>query len=379
MKPIKKYTLTLIVVLIALFSFVLKYKSYVMNPWTRNGQVQAKIIQITPRVSGPIVALYVKDNQFVRAGELLYKIDPRTYLTALAEAEAKLHSTRDNVKALEIQINIAKSDLEVAKTNVALAESQMKEISIQIPSLEAEFIRQQKGITNGSSSQKDFDTANSNYKVILEEQLAAQSSLDQATANVQKAYAELEEAKANLGLKGNKNAEIQSAMANLEQAKLNVEFTEVRASVDGFITNFNLQVGSHMVQNQPSLALVDSNSYWVYGFFKETSIKDIKINNKATVTLMAYGNTPLNGYVESIGWGISQTDGSTGNDLLPSINPTFDWIRLAQRIPVRIHLSQLPANVSLRVGATASVMVETNQFYQTDAKGEIIASPLLLR
>jgi multidrug resistance efflux pump len=125
------------------------------------------------------------------------------------------------------------------------------------------------------------------------------------------------------------------------------------------VTNLNLRLGSQAVANQPALALVDVNSFWIVGFFRENYIKNIRKGDRAIVTLMTYSDIPLEGRVDSLGWGIAQDDGSTGFDLLPNISPTFEWIRLAQRVPVRIHLGQVPEEVKLRVGTTASVLVMT--------------------
>ena len=116
-----------------------------------------------------------------------------------------------------------------------------------------------------------------------------------------------------------------------------------------------------MVANQPALALVDVNSFWVYGYFRETMVGELRPGDRAIVTLMTYPDRPLEGYVDSIGWGIAQRDGSVGQDLLPAINPTFEWIRLAQRVPVRVHLDLVPEGVELRVGTTASVLVMPGQ------------------
>ena len=167
------------------------------------------------------------------------------------------------------------------------------------------------------------------------------------------------EAKANLGAPGDANASIREARAAVRQAELDLEFTKVRAPADGYITNLNLRIGSQAVANQPVLALVDVNSYWVHGFFRETFIGQIQKGDKAIITLMAYPDTPIEGYVDSLGWGIAQQDGSTGFELLPNISPTFEWIRLAQRVPVRIHLAEVPEEIKLRVGTTASVLVKT--------------------
>jgi multidrug resistance efflux pump len=154
-------------------------------------------------------------------------------------------------------------------------------------------------------------------------------------------------------------AAFDDARADLELAQLNLEFTEVRASVDGYVTNLMLRIGSQGVANQPEMALIDTNSFWVHGYFRETQIEDISPGDRAKVRLMSHSDQVLTGRVDSLGWGIAQQDGSTGIDLLPAVNPTFEWIRLAQRVPVRIHLDPLPEGVLLRVGTTASVMVQT--------------------
>ena len=134
----------------------------------------------------------------------------------------------------------------------------------------------------------------------------------------------------------------------------------MRAPVDGFVTNLLLRYGSQTVANQPALALIDTSSFWVHGYFKETQTRNIRPDNPVIVKLMTYPDTPLEGVVESMGWGIAQQDGAPAADLLPAINPSFDWIRLAQRIPVRIHLTSIPDEVELRVGTTASVFVSTD-------------------
>ena len=154
-------------------------------------------------------------------------------------------------------------------------------------------------------------------------------------------------------------AAVLGANAQLQQAQLNLEFTDVKAPVDGYVTNLNLRRGSQAIANQPALALIDINSYWIHGYFREDRIEGVKAGDRAIVTLMSYPDRPLEGQVDSLGWGIAQDDGSTGHNLLPNINATFEWIRLAQRVPVRVHLVDPPKDIPLRVGTTASVMVMT--------------------
>ena len=155
-------------------------------------------------------------------------------------------------------------------------------------------------------------------------------------------------------------ADIDSSEEQVNTAKLNLSYTKVFAEVDGYVSNINFQIGSQASANKPILALVDENAYWVFGFFREDAIPEVEVGDTAMVTLLAYPDTPLSGKVESIAWGIAHSDGNPGNNLLPSIKPVFQWIRLAQRIPVRIKLDTLPENVKLRFGLTASVMVLKN-------------------
>jgi multidrug resistance efflux pump len=155
-------------------------------------------------------------------------------------------------------------------------------------------------------------------------------------------------------------SQIDVAKETVRSAKLNLSYTHVQASVDGYVSNVDFQIGTQAVANSPIIALVDSNSFWVFGYFRESEIGKFKIGDPARVTLMAYPEQPLSGTVESLGWGIAPSDGNTGANLLPSIKPVFQWIRLAQRIPVRVELDPLPENIELRFGLSASVMVMTD-------------------
>jgi multidrug resistance efflux pump len=359
MEKYQKYLLTGAVVLIAVVLMLFKYWDYVTNPWTRDGQVRAQVIQITPRVSGPIVKLPIKDNRLVKAGDLLFEIDPRTFEADLDQARAQLDETGDNYQALVQQVEAAKATVDVSRAAISQAKSSIKEMESTIVKNEAEYDRQKELLPRKATSQKAVDRAKANYEISVEQRKTAVAALVQARASLLESQAQLAEAKANLGAAGEANALIRAARAAVRQAELNLEFTQVRAPVDGFVTNLNLRLGSQAVENQPALALVDVNSFWVDGFFKETSIGNIRQGNKAVVTLMTYPDAPLEGYVDSLGWGIAQQDGSTGFELLPNINPTFEWIRLAQRVPVRIHLTNVPDEVELRVGTTCSVLVKT--------------------
>ncbi|MFY9944048.1 MAG: HlyD family secretion protein [Desulfobacterales bacterium] len=354
-----RYLLTGAVLLVALILLLVKYGDYVTKPWTRDGQVRANVIQIAPRVSGPIVELPIRDNQLVKAGELLFAIDPRTFQASYDQARAQLDRTGDNVQALEKQVEAAQAGVEVAEASVRQARATIAQLEAAITKNKAEYERQQDLLPKKATSRKALEQARAGYEISIQQKISAQAGYYQAQASKAESKAALAETQAQLGALGKANPQLRAALATLRQAELNLEFTEVRAPVMGYVTNLNLRLGSQVVANQPVLALVDVKSFWVDGFFKETEIGRIQAGDQAVVTLMAYPDAPLEGVVDSIGWGIAQQDGSTGFELLPNVSPTFEWIRLAQRVPVRVHLTEVPEGIDLRVGTTGSVLIMT--------------------
>src|ERR1700761_8326945 len=150
-------------------------------------------------------------------------------------------------------------------------------------------------------------------------------------------------------------AQLVSAKANLELARLNLSYTKVFAPVDGYVTNMNTSEGTYVTAGKQLLALVDTSSFWIAAYFKETQLPHVEIGQIANLTIMGY-RQPFQGVVRSIGWGVFVQDGS-GSDatgLLPSISQTVDWVRLPQRFPVRIEPSGTPP-IALRIGQTVSV------------------------
>ena len=211
-KKIPGYLVTLTAVIAAGYVLSNMFSEYLFQPWTRDGHVRAQVIKITPRVSGPIVELPINDNQAVIKGDLLFRIDPRTYELAVEQAEAKLQQA-----------------------------------------LASELVKQDQADRGNELYRKD--------RGAISEQALVRKKNDLLVAR----------------------ANVQVARSNLEKAKLDLEFTEVRAPVDGYVTNLLLRYGSQTVANQPALALIDSNSFWVHGFFKETQVEYIRKDNKAVI------------------------------------------------------------------------------------------------
>ena len=126
--------------------------------------------------------------------------------------------------------------------------------------------------------------------------------------------------------------------------------------VDGYITNLQVFQGDYAIAGQAKLAVVDSHSFWVYGYFEETKLPRVKVGNKADIKLMSGGT--LEGHVESISRGIYDRDNPQSRELLADVNPTFNWVRLAQRVPVRIHIDKVPDGMILSAGTTCTVVVK---------------------
>jgi len=151
-------------------------------------------------------------------------------------------------------------------------------------------------------------------------------------------------------------AQYEQALAALDAAKLNLERTRVISPVDGYITNLQVFQGDYAIAGQAKLAVVDSHSFWVYGYFEETKLPHVKVGNKADIKLMSGGT--LEGHVESISRGIYDRDNPQSRELLADVNPTFNWVRLAQRVPVRIHIDKVPDDMVLAAGTTCTVVVK---------------------
>ncbi|EDQ02145.1 HlyD family secretion protein [Shewanella benthica] len=286
MKKLSIIVLNVLIIGGALFLGYQKYQEYFNNPWTRDGQIRANVIKLAPRVSGPLVQVYIKDNQFVHKGDLLFKIDPSTYEVSLSQAEVGLERAK---------------------------------LSSQGKKIEFDRLQDIRAKDKGAVSHKD----------LIRREIAYEES----------------------------KLKIKASEQQLKAVRMNLGFTNIYAPVEGYVSNIDIQIGTQAVMNQPLIALVDSNSFWAFAYFRESELAQIHIGSTAMATLMAHPDKPIEAKVESIGWGIAPKNGTVGYNLLPNVNPVFQWIRLAQRIPVRITLDELPEGVELRFGLSASIMV----------------------
>ncbi|MGC4014489.1 MAG: HlyD family secretion protein [Luteolibacter sp.] len=278
-KALLRCVLTLALVLAGAHAARKVWAHYRVEPWTRDGRVNAEIVTIVPEVSGKISQLPVADNQLVQKGETLFVIDPEPYQLALRGAEATL-STREH------ELSLAKDQAERRRTLAA------------------------------------------QHAISTEELQKAESSLSITTCAVE------------------------SATAARDLARLNLERTTVTSPVNGYITNLHLRLGDYATTGQGQFAIIDRDSYWIAGYFEETKLPSVHVGDAARIDLMGGGH-PLRGHVESMSRGIA--DAATGSKGLANVDPVFNWVRLAQRIPVRIHIDEVPDGVFLSSGMSCNV------------------------
>ena len=358
MKPIIKLIATSAIVLAALGVIIFKYLDYMRYPWTRDSLVRTQVVQIVPRVSGELVQVPIQNNQLVKKGDLLFEIDPSTFQASVNFARAQLDNMRDILKSLAEQVEVMRAGVAQSESDRNQARFEVEGYAANTENARVEMERAKTLLAQGVTDQRDYDNKNTTYQQDLAQLNEAKSHVNQMTAELERSKAALDRAIADLGALGEANPRLRRAEADLELAQLNLNFTKVRAPTDGYVTNLQLHLGDSAVANQPMVALIDANSFYVQAFFRETFVADFQQGNRAVVTLMSYPDTPLQGRVESIGWGIAQQNGSTGYELLPSVKPTFEWIRLAQRIPVVVRI-EASDKYKLRAGTTASVVVMT--------------------
>ena len=359
MKPIVKIITTGVIVLAALGMIAYKYHDYMKYPWTRDGLVRAQVVQIVPRVSGALVRVPIQNNQLVKKGDLLFEIDPSTFQANVNLARAQLDNMRDIVKSLAEQVEGYKDNIEQRQAEISQAKFAVEGAAALAENARIELERANELFARAVNTQRDVDNKSTAHQVALAKLSEARARVSQMTAALAQAKDDLARGLADLGTPGPDNPRLRRATADLERAQLNLDFTKVWAPTDGYVTNLQLSVGDSAVANQPMLAVIDANSFYVQAFFRETFVGNFQNGDRAVVTLMSYPDTPLEAKVDSIGWGIAQQNGSTGFEQLPSVKPTFEWIRLAQRIPVMVRIKKVPDNIKLRAGTTASVVVIT--------------------
>ncbi len=282
-RKLLRISITFVLLLTAIILGHSLWVRYMDSPWTRDGRVRADVVNIAPDVAGLVTDVVVRDNQYVRRGDVLFVIDKDHYEQALAHAHA--------------------------------------------------LVEQRKALLEMKRGQ-------ARRRAALDDQVISRENREDTDLTAISA-----------------KAEYQAALAQLDQAKLNLERTTVRSPVDGWVSNLLVRPGDFAQTGTSKLAVIDQHSFWVYGYFEEHKLALMKIGDPAEVRLLG-SDIILHGHVESIARGITDRDNPTDVRLLANVNPSFNWVRLAQRVPVHIALDNIPKDLTLVAGMTCSVVVK---------------------
>jgi multidrug resistance efflux pump len=316
------------IVIAAVAAGIYVYRAVYVHPRTDDAYVRANYIGIAPHVSGPIVELPIVDNQRVVTGQLLFVVDPRPYQSVLDAAKARFELTNLEIQGYEDAVAAAEAILLQREADAAYAEQYLGRVE---PLLASQFV-----------------TTNQVFE--------ARSKATAARAAVQGARSELSRARALLGQLGDINARRQEAAAAVYDAQLNVDYCYVRAPFDAYVTNLNIAVGQYANQGREIFALIDDRVWYVMANFRESFLRSIAPGMEVDVYLISYPNRRFRGRVQGVGWGLYQDNGASVG-VLPSVEPTLNWVRLAQRFPVRIVLEEHDPERPFRMGQTAVVTV----------------------
>jgi len=339
-KRIMPVLLTILVAAVAAVLGRAMWNAYMGAPWTRDGTVRAYVVTMAPEVAGHIVELPIVDNQHVRKGELLMVIDPTNYQIAVSQAEGAVHQAEASVQNIDAQIVVQQAQIDSNLAQVDRAQAALV------------FARQQadryaKLAEDGWGTVEDAQ----NYRSQMREQEAAVQSASENLALAQRQIASLQAQ--HLSAVGN----LEQRQAELRQARVNLRRTRIVSPVDGYVTNLLAELGDYVNVGVTTISVVDADSFWVDGYFEETNVSPIRVGDPAEVKLMGYSQT-LRGHVNSIAREINVANAQPNGQGVATVNPIFTWVRLAQRIPVRIQIDQVPKGITLVAGMTATVQID---------------------
>jgi multidrug resistance efflux pump len=314
--------------------------AYMGAPWTRNATVRAYVVTMAPEVAGRIAELHVIDNQYVRKGDLLMVIDPTNYSIAVSQAEAAVQQAQASIQSIEAQMTVQQAQISASQ-----AQHQREQAALVFAQQQAD--RYQALANKGFGSVQNAQQFASQLHQQEAAEHSAQQSLNQALRQVESLKAQRMGAEATLA----------QTRAQLRQAQVNLERTRIVSPVDGYVTNLLTQLGDYLNTGANAISLVDADSYWVDGYFEETNLAPIRVGDPAQIKLMGHRQI-VRGHVDSIARAINVSNAQPNSQGVATVNPIFTWVRLAQRIPVRIHIDDVPPGLVLAAGMTATVEID---------------------
>ncbi len=326
MNTLIKWTFAGLIIVAGTFFGYRHWQHNIEYPKTDNAYLQANVLHIAPQITGTVLELKVKNNQLVKKGALLFKVDPSAFQLAVVKAHAHLDETLKQVKAAQLALAAAQSRVEEREAELTNTEKDANRTLVLV--------------------KKKLYPATAGDK--------ATRQLKVAKAALEAARSQVQEAKAKLGKLGDKNAGVRSARATLAQTELDLDHTIVRAPCAGHIAHLTLRQGDQVTANQPTFMIIELQHWWLDANFKETQLQRIRPGQRAEIVIDMYPNHVFKGTVESISPG-----SGTAFSLLPAENATGNWIKVTQRVPVRVRIDDIDPKFPLRIGLSATVTIDT--------------------
>lgn len=325
--------------LVLLFTVGLGWYTYqrtLSHPLSEDAVIQADIVHVSTPVPGRVVNFNVREGSRVRKGDLLFRLDPTVYQLRVEQAEAEL-------KMAEASLETRLRSIQAETANVAIADAQIERTRHNLDLAKRTRQRLEPLAAMGYVTKQQLDDA-----VTLERD--AQVSLNQALSQAQAA-------EQLVGAVEAEQAMVQVSRTALEIARRSLADTEVHAPQDGLVVGLGVSVGEYAAPDQSLFTLINTNSWHATAFFRETQLTNIELGACASVYLLGSPNTVIKGRVENVGWGIVSPDMVSLPRSLPYVQKSLNWVRVAQRFPVRIALDPGHENL-LRVGASADVVID---------------------
>lgn len=370
--PMAIWIIAAVVIAIAIGGVVV-WQYYSVRESTDDAQIDGHINPISPRVTGTVISVLHDDNEVVQAGTLLVEMDPKDYQVAVDRARADLANAQANATAANVGVPItetttsnqliaANAGVNTAGRDIDTAKAKLNDAQAMYAKTSADLKRMEQLIAKDEISHQQYDAAvaaNNSAKANVDAATAgiasAESRAAQAQAQAEAARTVPEQLKVTRARAGAATAEVQRAISALAQAELNLQYTKIYAPVTGVLSKRSVEPGQVVQAGQPLFSIVNLDDIWATANFKETQLRNMQVGQKAKIKVDAYGRE-FNGTIESVG-------GATGArfSLLPPENATGNYVKVVQRIPVRIRFDKgQDPNHQLRPGMSVEPTVLLN-------------------
>ena len=362
----KLVSIAIIAAAVVLGVTVLHYAGY--YPRTEDAEIFANFIGIAPQVDGPLVRLNVKDNQFVRKGELLYEIDPRPYEYAVensvsqqATLEGQIADEKRKIAALVSGVSVAEANIHSSEAEIADAERGVDRARAEWTYANNNLHRIEPLLAKQFVTIDDVDRARTLETSRAEALKQAESRLQAAQAELKSALSRHEQARHAVTTLEPLTNQRGAKAAAIETARYNLDNCRVYAPFDAFVTNLTISEGAYARVGQQMFTLIDARTWWAMGNFREGQLNHIKPGMKADVYVMSRPDLRFTGIVDSIGFGVTPDPDVIGRigSGLPDLQRTLNWVHLASRYPVRVRVENPTADL-FRLGESAVVIIRGN-------------------